>query len=211
MLVGLGMERPKFPVEIHEIAPGDQVQRDGFAIVVGEARHKGRCLSFALVESDRLGRFDPERARELGIPEGPRWGAIHRGETVMLDDGRRVTPAELVGPPRPGRRVTISGDSAPCESVRELARGADLLVHEATFGDDEQERARETRHATAREAATIARDAGVSRLVLTHISARYSREAPELIAEARDIFPETVVARDGMVVEVPFRDEKPET
>jgi ribonuclease Z len=204
LLVGLGMERPRFPVEIHEVAPGDTVQGDGFAIVVGEARHKGRCLSYALVEADRLGRFDPERARELGIPEGPRWGAIHRGETITLDDGRRVAPAELVGPPRPGRRVTISGDSAPCDSVRELARGADLLVHEATFGDDEQERARETRHATAREAANIAREAGVRKLVLTHISARYSREAPELIAEAREIFPETVVAKDGMVVEVPF-------
>lgn len=206
MLVGLGMERPKFPVEIHELAPGDQVPGDGFAIVVGEARHKGRCLSFALVESDRLGRFDPDRARELGIPEGPKWGAIHRGEAITLDDGRRVTPAELVGPPRPGRRITISGDTAPCDSVRELARSADLLVHEATFGDDEQERARETRHATAREAATIARDAGARRLVLTHISARYSREAPELLSEARAIFPETVVAKDGMVVEVPFRD-----
>lgn len=206
LLVGLGMERPKFPVEIREVAPGDTVQGDGFAIVVGEARHKGRCLSFALVEADRLGRFDPDRARELGVPEGPRWGAIHRGETITLDDGRRVAPAELVGPPRPGRRIALSGDSAPCDSVRELARGADLLVHEATFGDDEQERARETRHATAREAATIAREAGVRKLVLTHISARYSREAPELIAEAREIFPETMVAKDGMVVEVPYRE-----
>jgi ribonuclease Z len=206
VLVGLGMERPKFPVEIHEMAPGDAVAGDGFAIVAAEARHKGKCLAFALVESDRLGRFDPDRARELGVPEGPRWGAIHRGESITLDDGRRISPEELVGPPRPGRRVTLSGDSAPCESVRELARGADLLVHEATFGDDEQERARDTRHATAREAATIARDAGVRRLVLTHISARYSREAPELLAEAREIFPETMVARDGMVVEVPFRD-----
>jgi ribonuclease Z len=207
VLVGLGMERPRFPVEIHEIAPGDQVQGDGFAIVVGEARHKGRCLSFALVESDRLGRFDPERARALGVPEGPRWGAIHRGETITLDDGRQVTPAELVGPPRPGRRITISGDSAPCDSVRDLARDADLLVHEATGGDVERDRARETRHATAREAATIARDAGARRLVLTHISARYSREAPELLNEAREIFPETVIARDGMVIEVPFRTE----
>jgi ribonuclease Z len=205
-LVSLGMERPKFPVEIHEIAPGDQVQGDGYAIVAGEARHRGRCLGYALVESDRLGRFDPDRARDLGIPEGPRWGAIHRGETVTLDDGRRIEPSDLVGPPRPGRRITISGDTSPCDSIRELARGADLLVHEATFGDDEQERARETQHATARAAARIASDAGVRRLALTHISARYSREAPELLTEARQIFPETVVAKDGMVIEVPYRD-----
>jgi ribonuclease Z len=205
-LVRLGMERPKFAVEIHELAPGDQVEGDGFVIVAAEASHKGRCLGYALVEAERLGRFDPDRARELGIPEGPRWGAIHRGEAVTLDDGRRVEPSELVGPPRPGRRITISGDTAPCDSIRELARGADLLVHEATFGDEELERARETRHATARAAAQVASDAGVRRLALTHISARYSREAPELLAEARAIFPETVIARDGMVVEVPFRD-----
>src|SRR5690606_3791611 len=137
---------------------------------------------------------------------GPMWGAIHRGETVTLPDGRRVGPEELVGPPRPGRRVVISGDTMPCDAIRELARGADLLVHEATFGDDELQRARETRHSTAREAAQVARDAGVKRLVLTHISARYSREAPELLAEARAVFEETVVARDGLAIEVGFAE-----
>jgi ribonuclease Z len=203
-LVALGMERPKFPVEIVELAPGDRVEREEYAIVALEARHKGRCLGFALEEHTRLGRFDPDRARALGVPEGPLWGAIHRGETIALPDGRTVGPQELVGPTRPGRKVVLSGDTAPCPSILDAALGADLLVHEATFGADEAERARETRHATAAEAATVARDAGVRQLVLTHISARYSREAPELLAEARAIFPETVVARDGLVVEVPY-------
>lgn len=205
-LVALGMERPRFPVEIIELAPGDRVERGDFAIVTAEARHKGKCLGFALVEEERLGRFDPERARALGVPEGPLWGAIHRGETITLADGRRIGPGELVGPSRPGRKVVLSGDTAPCRTIAELAQGADLLVHEATFGSDEAERARETRHSTAREAATVAQGSGAKRLVLTHISARYSREAPELLHEAREVFPESSVARDGLVVEVGFPD-----
>jgi len=205
-LVTLGMERPKFPVEINELNPGDRISRGDFVIETAAASHRGRCLGYALVEPPRLGRFDPELARAMGIPEGPMWGAIHRGETVTLPDGRRVGPEELVGPPRPGRRVVISGDTMPCDAIRELARGADLLVHEATFGDDELQRARETRHSTAREAAQVARDAGVKRLVLTHISARYSREAPELLAQARAVFEETVVARDGLAIEVGFAE-----
>jgi ribonuclease Z len=200
------MDRPKFPVSITELKPGDVIARKDFDIVVGEAMHKGDCLAYALAERDRLGRFDPERARAFGIPEGPLWRRLHHGEAVAGADGRIIAPEELVGPARAGRRLVYSGDTAPCTSVAQLARGADLLIHEATFGTDERERARETGHSTARDAAMLARDAGVRRLVLTHISARYSREAPELAAEAREVFTATDVARDGIVVEVPFRD-----
>lgn len=203
-LTALGMERPKFAVEIFELRAGDAISRGEYDLLVGEAQHKGDCLAYAMAEHERLGRFDPERAAALGIPEGPLWGRIHKGEAVTLDDGRVVSPAELVGPARPGRRVVYSGDTAVCPAINELARGADLLIHEATFGEDERERARETGHSTAREAAMVARDAGAKRLVLTHISARYSREAPELLAEAKEVFPVTEVARDGMVLEVPF-------
>jgi ribonuclease Z len=205
-LVTLGMERPKFPVEVHEVHAGDVLDRGEYVLEIAAADHKGTCLAFALVEKERLGRFDPERARALGIPEGPMWGKIHRGERVTTPEGREVDPAELVGPPRSGRRVVYSGDSAPCNSVMTLAAGADLLVHEATFGDDEKTRAIETRHSTAREAAELARDAGVRQLALTHISARYSREAPELLAEAQRIFPATQIAKDGLVVDVPYGD-----
>lgn len=203
-LVALGMERPKFPVEIVELRAGGVLSRGEYDIVVGEAMHKGDCLAYAIVECDRLGRFDPDRARALGIPEGPMWGKAHKGESVTLDDGRVVASAELVGPPRPGRRLVYSGDTQVSPAVMELARDADLLIHEATFGAEEQERAAETGHSTAAGAAALARDAGARRLVLTHISARYSREAPELVAEARAIFPPTDVARDGLVIEVPF-------
>ena len=206
-LVALGLERVKFPVEIIELSPGQVVPRGEYDIQVGEANHRGDCLAYAVVEQDRLGRFDPELASTLGIPEGPLWGRIHRGEAVTLENGRVVQPAELVGPARPGRRVTYSGDSAPTDAMLHLAAGADLLIHEATFGEDERERALETMHSTAREAATVAMEAGVRRLALTHISARYTREAPELLAEAKAVFEATVIARDGMVIDVPYRSE----
>jgi ribonuclease Z len=204
--ISLGIERNKFPIEIVEIKPGDRLARDDYEIVIFETEHRADTVGYALVEHTRLGRFNPDRARELGIPEGPLWGQLHKGQTVTLPDGRMVGPAELVGTPRAGRRLVYSGDTRPHLSVIEASRGADLLVHEATFGGDEMERAQETGHSTAAEAARVALEAGVRRLVLTHISSRYSREAAELLAEAKAVFPETVIARDGMTVDVPYAD-----
>ncbi|MBA3318139.1 MAG: ribonuclease Z [Gemmatimonadales bacterium] len=205
-VIMLGIERNKFPVEIREIRPGDRLSRDGYDIVVFETDHRPDTVGYALAEHTRLGRFDPERARALGVPEGPLWGRLHKGETIALEDGRSVSPDELVGSPRRGRTLVYSGDTRPSLAVVGAARGADLLIHEATFGSDELERAKETGHSTAAEAARVAVEAGVTRLVLTHISPRYTRDAPELLAEARAVFPETVIARDGMVVEVPFAE-----
>ncbi|MEP7227181.1 MAG: ribonuclease Z [Gemmatimonadales bacterium] len=204
--ITLGIERNKFPVEIVEVKPGDRLARDEYEIAVFETEHRADTVGYALVEHTRLGRFNPDRARELGIAEGPFWGQLHKGKTVTLPDGRMIGPADLVGAPRPGRTLVYSGDTRPHLSVVEASRGADLLVHEATFGGDEMERARETGHSTAAEAAKVALDAGVRRLVLTHISSRYNRDAAELLAEARAVFPETVIARDGMTVEVPYVD-----
>ncbi|HEU5153473.1 MAG TPA: ribonuclease Z [Gemmatimonadales bacterium] len=202
----VGIERVKFPVEIRELKVGDVIKRDQYDITTFATDHRADTVGYALVEHQRLGRFHPERARELGVPEGPLWGRLHKGETVTTPGGKTVSPSDLVGPPRPGRTIVISGDTRPTDGLRRAAKGADLLVHEATFSQEDLERAKESGHSTAEEAAAIARDAGVRRLVLTHISPRYSREAPELLAEARMIFEETVVARDGMVVEVPFAD-----
>ena len=204
--IALGIERNKFPVEIQEVRPGDRLTREQYDIVVFETDHRPDTIGFALAEHTRLGRFNPDRARELGIPEGPLWGRLHKGETVVLDDGRSITPADLVGAPRRGRTLVYSGDTRPSLTVVEAARGADLLIHEATFGSDELERAKETGHSTAAEAARVAVEAGALRLVLTHISPRYTRDAPELLAEARAIFPDTVVARDGLTVDVPFAE-----
>jgi len=200
-----GVDRVGFPVEITELEPGNSVARNGYSISAIPVDHRGvTALAYVLVEEERRGRFNPELARSLGIPEGPLWGRIHHGQPVTLDDGRVISPATLVGPTRPGRRVALSGDTRPNEQLGEAARGADLLVHEATFGDEEAARAVQTGHSTAREAAELAARAGVKRLVLTHFSARYSRDTAELVREARERFPEAVAARDGMEIDIPY-------
>lgn len=206
--LSIGVERTRFPVSIYELKDGDVLKRKEYDLCAFATEHRTDSLGYSLVEHDRKGRFDPDHARAMGIPEGPLWGRIHKGEAITLEDGRRIESHELVGPPRPGRTVVISGDTRPSATLRDAAKGADLLVHEATFTHEDAERARETGHSTAREAAQLAHDAKVRSLVLTHISPRYSREAPELLEEARAIFPETVVARDGLEVDVPFRGER---
>jgi ribonuclease Z len=202
-----GFDRLGFPVEITEIEPNQPLRRNGYNVIPFEVDHRGSAsLGYAIVEETRKGRFNPELAREMGIPEGPLWGEIHRGNVVRLPDGRTVDPSLLVGPTRPGRRIVITGDTRPCASTTEMARDADLLVHEATFGDEEAERAVETGHSTAREAAMVARDADARRLVLTHFSARYSHDATELEREARQLFPKVLAARDGTEIDVPYAD-----
>ncbi len=204
--IHLGVERVNFPVSIGEMAPGDRVVRDGYAVEAFGVRHGTSAVGYALVEDERLGRFDVERARALGVPEGPLFGRLHRGEPVEVE-GRTIRPEEVVGPPRPGRKLVYTGDTRPARGTRELARDADLLIHEATFGEEEAERAHETFHTTARGAAKIARDSGVRRLVLTHLSARYSDNPDPLEEEARTVFPETRVAFDGLTLEIPFRPD----
>lgn len=200
-----GFERSTFPVEILELSPEEPVKRDGYAIVPFPVDHRGSMsVGYALVEEERKGRFNPDLARDLGIPEGPLWGKIHRGEAITLDDGRVIESKVLVGEKRPGRTVVITGDTRPCAATIEASRNADLLIHEATFGDEEAERAVETGHSTAREAAQVAREAGVKRLVLTHFSARYSRDASELDREAKSVFAATSCAKDGLEIDVGF-------
>ena len=201
--VHLGTHRVPFPLTIREVEPGEEVPRSGYVIRTFPVSHGVPALGLSLVEPDRLGRFDVERARALGVPEGPAFGRLHRGEPVDVD-GRTVEPGEVVGPSRPGRKVVYTGDSRASRPVLEAARGADLLIHDATFGDEEVERARETGHATAREAARLARRAGVRELILTHLSARYADDPTLLARQAGEEFPGARVARDGMVVEVPF-------
>jgi ribonuclease Z len=201
-----GVDRLTFPVQITELDPGEAVKRQDYSIVPFGVEHgPGPAFGYALVEDDRKGRFDPDRARAIGVPEGPLWGRIHKGETITLDDGREIPSSELVGPRRPGRTIVITGDTRPCQATETAARNADLLVHEATFGDEEAERAIETGHSTAREAAQLAQRAGCQRLLLTHFSARYSRDASELDSQARSEFPDVTIGKDGMEIEVPFR------
>jgi len=205
---GLGNEKLTYPLIITEVEPDTPILRKGYSIRPFAVEHRqGAAVGYALVEHERLGRFDPEHAKSLGIPEGPLWGRIHKGESVTLPDGRVIAPSELVGPTRPGRTVVITGDTRPCAATIQMAHHADLLVHEATFGDEEAPRAAETMHSTAREAGTVAQMAKVQTLVLTHFSARYSRDASDLGREAREAFTgELLLAKDGLTVDVPFRD-----
>jgi ribonuclease Z len=193
-----------YPVELVELRGGDTLERDGYCILAFPVHHGVSAVGYALVEHVRPGRFDVETADALGVPNGPERGALQRGDSITLADGRVLTPDSVLGAPRAGRRIVIAGDTAPTETVRVLAEDADLLVHEATFLEDERERASDTLHSTALQAAEIARDARVRLLALTHVSPRYF--GPELAREARDIFPATIVPRDFDTVEVPFRE-----
>ncbi len=204
--VGLGVDRVVFPLAIEELEVGGRVSHDEYDVVAFRVDHGKPALGYALVEHERLGRFDVDRARALGIPEGPLFGKLHQGEAVEVD-GRTIEPADLVGTSRPGRVVVYTGDTRPADSVIEVATGATLLIHEATFGEEEADRAHQTHHSTARGAATVAREAGVARLCLTHVSARYADDSTPLEQEAREVYPGAVVARDGTVVELPHNDD----
>ena len=203
--VRLGVDRLHFPVRFRGLHDGDRVDFDDWAVHAFAVDHGVPALGYALVEAARLGRFDVEAVRRLGVPEGPLFGRLHRGESIEVD-GRVISPDDVVGPPRPGRRVVYSGDTRPSRRTVEMARGADLLIHEATFGAEEGRRARETRHSTAVEAARVAARARARRLVLTHVSARYA-DAPRVLRRAaRAVFPATDVAHDGLEVEIGYRD-----
>jgi ribonuclease Z len=193
-----------YPLELVELRAGEAQERDDYAIVPFAVSHGVSALGYALVEQPRPGRFDVDTADALGVPSGPARGALQRGESVTIDDGRVVTPDEVLGPPRAGRKVVLAGDTEPTATVIEAAHGADLLVHEATFCDEEADRAADTRHSTARGAAAVAREAGVALLALTHVSPRYFGR--EVADEAREVFPDTVVPRDFDTIDVRFEE-----
>jgi ribonuclease Z len=189
------------------VKPGEIVRRDGCSMIPYPTDHRTPSVGWALVEDARPGRFHPEKAIALGVPKGPLYGALQRGERVTLEDGRVVEPHEVVEARRRGRTVVVTGDTRPCRGTVEAARDADVLVHDCTFGDTEQARAEETKHTTAREAARVAREANVSRLVLTHLSTRYDRDWGALVEQAREEYQGALdVASDGMVLEVALPD-----
>jgi ribonuclease Z len=190
--------------ELVELRPGDLLERGEYELEVFPVEHGVSAVGYALVELPRPGRFDAAAAEALGIPHGPERGALQGGARVTLSDGRVITPESVLGPPRPGRKLVLAGDTAPARSVLAAAQGAEVLVHEATFCEEERERARETAHSTAADAAEIARAADVGLLALTHLSSRYFGR--DVAREARAVFPETVVPKDFDVIEIPFRE-----
>jgi ribonuclease Z len=186
-----------FALEVIELQPEDAVRRGTLEIQPVNVRHRSLAYGYVFAEDERPGRFDAELATRLGVQFGPDFGRLQRGETV-----NGVKPDQVIGEPREGRKLVISGDTSPCETLAIAAHGADLLIHEATFGDDERERAAQSGHSTAAQAARIAADADVRLLALTHISARYA--GGELREQARAIFPDTELPRDFDSIEIPF-------
>jgi ribonuclease Z len=194
--------RLTYPYYLEELSPGTVLDRDEYELVAFPVEHGLHAVGYALVERERPGRFDVETATRLGVPAGPERGALQAGRTITLPDGRAVTPEMVLGPPRPGRKVVLAGDTGPSATVLEAARSADVLVHEATFLHEEEERARETAHSTALDAAALAREADVRLLALTHLSPRYL--GGNVAREARAVFPDTVVPKDFDIIEIPF-------
>ena len=201
-LLGLVLQmagRVGFELEVIELGLGDVLIRDGYRVAPVAVAHRGRAYGYALFEDERPGVFDPQEAVRLGLSEGPEFGRVQRGETI-----RGVTPEQVLGDARPGRKLVLSGDTGPCESLRIAAHRADVLVHEATFAEEEDERAGQTGHSTAVQAARLAREAGVGMLALNHVSTRHPLSV--LRDEARSVFSPTVIPRDFDTIEIPLAE-----
>lgn len=205
-LTSIGRSRGGYRITVHELESGDVVRFDGYAVRAREVTHTTYALGYRLEEDDRPGRFNKERAIELGVPEGRLFGKLQRGETVETPDGRTVTPDDVLGAPRRGRSVAYTGDCTPCEGVVELAKDVEVLVHDSTYADDFPD-ANKHGHSTAAQAAFMALKAGAQRLYLTHISPRY-KDAGPLVEEARKVFSESFEARDftEFVVKAPAEE-----
>jgi ribonuclease Z len=201
--VHLGIEKLDFEVEFIELRGGDTVQRPHYSVRAIQVEHRVNALAYVVEEERRAGKFNLERALELNVAPGPDFGRLQRGESVTSRDGVAVKPSDVLGADRPGRKVVISGDTRPCDALIAAALDADVLIHESTFSDDEQERALETRHSTAREAGRVAHQSRARRLILTHLSSRHDTDPSKLLTQARESFSGQVeVAYDGLNVEV---------
>lgn len=202
----LGILTPGFPLHIEEVEqPGVVLEGDGFKFIAGPLNHRVTCWGYAYVEEARPGRFDLDAARALGVPAGPLYGKLQRGEPVALDDGRTIRPDQVLGPARPGLKIAYCCDTSPHPDVVELARGADILIHESTYPAGDEAQAHERKHSTAADAARCAVEAGVGKLILTHFSQKHPR-TDEFLDGARAIFPNTIAAHDLMELEVERRE-----
>ncbi len=200
--------RPSFPLRINQTRGGRiALDADGYEVRAFETDHNTRSVGYALIEAERKGRFDRERAEELGVPVGPKFQRLHAGEAVELADGTVVEPEQVVGEPRPGRRVVYTGDTRPTDTTVAAAENAELLIHDATFAEDNAERASWTGHSTAREAGEIAAETGAAKLALVHISSRYAGDSTPLQRDAEAVFDgEAFVPDDGDALDVRFPD-----
>lgn len=196
--------RTDYGIDLVEIDPGESVHHEGAEVQAFAVEHSVRANGYVLVEEERPGRFDPDAAKAFGVREGPDFAALQRGEEVPGDDGP-VRPSDVMGPSRPGRIVAITGDTAPCHSTVSAAADADLLIHDASFSEEEAQRAADTGHSTVGQAAAVAQEAHAKLLALVHISSRY--HVGTVLDEAREVFDPVVAPRDFDVIEVPFPEK----
>ena len=194
-----------YPIEVMEMKAGRVYEEEDYYVEAVQMKHLVPALGYAIEEKARPGRFFPLKAKDLEVPEGPLWSELQKGRAITTPAGKIVVPEDVMGCPRKGRKIAYTGDTSPSETTIELARDADLLIHEATFDDDLTEKAFESGHSTPSQAAEIAEKAHAKQLVLTHISGRYTEEG-DFLDRARLIFPKVVLAEDFMVLEVPFTD-----
>ncbi len=202
-ILGRLVGRLGYELDLLELAPGEVISHHGYEIRPFATKHTESSCGYVLTEHDRPGRFDPDLAKRLGVEEGPAFAQLQRGEEVK-GTGGPVAPAEVMGKPRAGRTIVITGDTAPCDATAEAAFRAELLIHDASFADQEAHRAAETHHSTAAQAAAVAKEAEVKLLALVHISARY--HVGEVLKEAREIYEPTIAPRDFDLIEIPFSE-----
>jgi len=207
MLIGIGYYKLRFDVRSREVAPGEIIHKNGYDIEIIKTKHSVPSVGYVLREHVRPGKFDRDKAIELGVPVGPMFSQLQKGFNVIVN-GNRITPGDVLGPSRPGRTVVYSGDTRPTEDVERASKGADLLIHEATLAEDKKEWARESMHSTSVEAARLAADANVERLILTHISSRYTDDISPIYNEAKQHFKSVIIASDLMEIDIPYKRNK---
>jgi ribonuclease Z len=206
ILSSLGYYKLKFEIDAIDLVPGDVIKRDEYSVVAIKTEHSIPSLGYALVENMRPGRFDRQKAIELGVPPGPLFSKLHNGESVEVS-GKIIKSEDVVGEMRPGRKIVYTGDTRPCKAIMEASRDADILIHDSTLTSDQQDWAIESMHSTSQEAAALAKEANVLKLILTHISSRYSDNPTQLLEEAKKIFDSVIVAEDLMELDIPYRDK----
>lgn len=202
----LGYFNLKYEVRGIELKPGDLVEREEYVIRALKTEHNISSLGYALIENPRPGRFNREKAIEVGIPPGPLFAKLQKGNPVEVN-GKLINPEDVMGAPRPGRTVVYSGDTRPCKSILEASRNADVLIHDGSFADEMADWAEESKHSTAGEVAALAKEAGVRKLILTHISSRYTDDAEPILTDSKKIFENVIIAEDLMEIEIPYRSE----
>ncbi len=205
LLIQLGYFKLGFVINAHELKDGDVIDKGAYSVRAIGTDHGIPSLGYAIEEKGRVGRFNREKAIKLGVPVGPLFSKLQKGEPVIID-GRTILPSEVIGKSRPGRKIVYTGDTRPCESIEKASAKADLLIHDGTLADELKDWAIETKHSTAGEAALLAKRAKVKQLILTHVSSRYSESAEPLLNDAKTVFDKVKIADELMEIEIPLSD-----